>query len=235
MAMTTDAKVMLVAGGTGSIGSALVRMAREQGWIALAHGRDPATADLALDMAAPGAAAELVARAVAQHGRLDAVVDCVSAGVPGITGLFEETDPAAYTPFADVSTGWFQRLAHAALPHLRARGGTLVALVSDAGIFAAPRQAIIGAARAATVGFVRNLAVEVARDGVRIHAVSPGFVAGSASAERLGSQRMARAAARAGLGLPTADDIAPAILFLCGDGARRMTGQVLSINGGLNA
>ena len=60
-------------------------------------------------------------------------------------------------------------------------------------------------------------------------------MAGSASAERLGSQRRARAAARAGLGLPTADDIAPAILFLCGDGARRMTGQVLSINGGLNA
>lgn len=230
-----DAKVMLVAGGTGSIGSAVVRLAREQGWIAISHGRNAATADLALDVAAPDAAAKLVARAVALHGRLDAVVDCVSTGVPGITGLFADMDPAAFTPFADVSAGWFQRLAHAALPHLKVRGGTLVALVSDAGIHAAPRQAIIGAARAATIGFVRNLAVEVARDGVRVHAVSPSFVAGSASAERLGSQRMARAAERAGLGLPTADDIAPAILFLCGNGARRMTGQVLSINGGLNA
>ena len=226
---------MLVAGGTGSIGSAVVRLAREQGWIAISHGRDTATADLALDVAAPSAAAELLDRAVALHGQLDAVVDCVSAGVPGITGLFADMDPAAFTSFADVSASWFQRLAHAALPHLKIRGGALVALVSDAGIHAAPRQAIIGAARAATIGFVRNLAVEVARDSVRVHAVSPSFVAGSASAERLGSQRMAKAAERAGLGLPTAEDIAPAILFLCGDGARRMTGQVISINGGLNA
>ncbi len=40
---------------------------------------------------------------------------------------------------------------------------------------------------------------------------------------------------RAGLGLATADDIAPLALFLCGEGAARITGQVISVNGGLNA
>ena len=152
-----------------------------------------------------------------------------------IAGALADTDPAGFAAFLDLSAGWFQRLAHAALPHLALRGGTLVGFVSDAGVFAAPRQSIIGAARAATIGFVRNLAVETARDGVRVHAISPGFVAGSASAGRMGSDRMAKAATRAGLGLPTADDIAPLALFLCGPGAAKITGQVISVNGGLNA
>jgi NAD(P)-dependent dehydrogenase (short-subunit alcohol dehydrogenase family) len=82
---------------------------------------------------------------------------------------------------------------------------------------------------------VRNLAVEAARDGIRAHCISPSYVAGSASAEKMGAERMARAAARAGLGLPTAEDIAPITVFLCGPGAARITGQVISVNGGLNA
>ena len=52
-------------------------------------------------------------------------------------------------------------------------------------MFAAPGQTMIGAARAATIGFVRNLAVEVAVDGVRVHAVAPGFVDDTAIARRL--------------------------------------------------
>lgn len=228
-------RVMLVAGGTGSIGAAIVAEARAQGWTVLAHGRDPATADLAFDTHAPDAAARLVEAAVARHGRLDAVIDCVSTGVPGITGLFPDTDPQSFGRFHDLSVAWFQRLAHAAYPHLRVRGGTLIAFVSDAGIFAAPRQTGIGTARAATIGFVRNLAVEAAHHGIRVHAISPSYVAGSASAERMGSARMESAAKRAGLGLPDAGDIAPLALFLCGDGATKITGQVISVNGGLNA
>lgn len=227
-------KVMLVAGGTGSIGSAIAARARAEGWTVLVHGRG-AAADIPLDTHESGAAARLVAEAAARHGRLDAVIDCVSTGVPGITGLFPDTDPESFGAFHDVSVAWFQRLAHAAYPHLKARGGTLIAFVSDAGIFAAPRQTGIGAARAATIGFVRNLALEAARDGIRAHVISPSYVAGSASAERMGSARMARAAERAGLGLPEAGDIAPLALFLCGDGAAKITGQVISINGGLNA
>ena len=129
------------------------------------------------------------------------------------------------------------RLAHAALPWLKRRGGTLVAFASDAGRFAAPRQTMIGASRAAIIGFVRNLAVEAARDRVRVHCLSPSFVAGTRAADRSAphGDRAERAAAKAGLGLPTPADIAPIALFLCGDDARRITGQVISINGGMNA
>jgi NAD(P)-dependent dehydrogenase (short-subunit alcohol dehydrogenase family) len=89
--------------------------------------------------------------------------------------------------------------------------------------------------RAAEIGFIRNLAVEAARDGIRAHCISPSYVDGSEIVRRIGSERMAKAAKRAGLGLPTAEDIAPITVFLCGPGARRITGQVISINGGLNA
>jgi NAD(P)-dependent dehydrogenase (short-subunit alcohol dehydrogenase family) len=51
----------------------------------------------------------------------------------------------------------------------------------------------------------------------------------------MGQSRMETAAKRAGLGLPTPADIAPMTVFLCGPGAARITGQIISVNGGLNA
>jgi NAD(P)-dependent dehydrogenase (short-subunit alcohol dehydrogenase family) len=155
-----------------------------------------------------------------------------------LTGAFADTEPDAYAALLDQSVGNCQRLAHAALPWLRRDGGTLIAFASDAGRFAAPKQSVIGASRAAIIGFVRNLATEIARDGVRVHCISPTFVDDTDSARRLAAVsagRIARLRERAGLGLPTPADIAPLVLFLCSDAARRITGQVLSINGGANA
>lgn len=244
----TDPKVMLIAGGSGSVGNAIAREAARQGWAVAIHGRsaDKLAAltgnienakGIALDIHDHDAAVRLVDEAMDKFGRIDAVVDCTATGpsTGRITGLFRDTTPEAYGAFLDLSAAWFQRLAHAAYPHLAARGGTLIAFISDAGRFAAPHQTIIGAARAATIGFVRNLAVEAGRDGIRAHCISPSYVAESESARKMGSERMAKAAVRAGLGLPTAEDIAPLAVFLCGDGAKKITGQTISVNGGLQA
>ncbi|EJU13101.1 putative oxidoreductase [Sphingomonas sp. LH128] len=245
----TETRVLLIAGGSGSIGSAIARLALDQGWKVALHGRSPEKLqDMVVDLSDFGtidgfaadiweedAAEVLVAEVAEQYGRIDAVIDCTATGPQGITGLFPGTSPEVFGDFLKVSIGWIERLAHATYDMLAQQGGTLIAFVSDAGIYAAPRQTLIGAARAGTIGFIRNFAVEAARDGIRAHVISPSYVEGSESAMRMGSERMAKAAQRAGLGLPTADDIAPLALFLCGDGARRMTGQVLSVNGGLNA
>lgn len=243
-------RVMLIAGGSGSIGSAIARQAANEGWRVAIHGRsiekvNALVAELseaggmvegfAVDIREPDAAETLVAEVSEQFGRLDAVIDCTATGPSGITGFFPQTEPASYGELLNLSVGWLQRLAHASYPLLAAQGGTLIAFVSDAGIYAAPRQSLIGAARAATIGFIRNLAMEAAHDGIRAHAISPSFVEGSESAVRMGSERMAKAASRAGLGLPAAQDIAPLAVFLSGDGARKMTGQIISVNGGLNA
>jgi NAD(P)-dependent dehydrogenase (short-subunit alcohol dehydrogenase family) len=249
--------VMLLAGGTGSIGHVVAAHALSAGWRVALHGRSTQSVDacvstlgvdeaqgslcgFAANIRESGAIGQLVDRAATWAGRLDAVVDCVSTGPAGarVTGLFAQTEPDAYGSLLDLSVAHLERLAHAALPLLKQRGGTLIAFASDAGRFAAPRQALVGASRAAIIGFVRNLAVEVAHDGVRVHCISPSFVIGSDSAQRLShenSSRVERATARAGLGLPTPADIAPLVLFLCGEGARKITGQVISINGGLHA
>lgn len=244
-----DRPVMLIAGGSGSIGSATAREALAQGWAVALHGRSPdklaaLKAELGAlgpvetfeaDVFAADCAPKLVAEVIQRCGRIDAAVDCVASGVPGITGLFADTDPASFTPFYDVSTGWLLRLSHAAYPHLKARGGTIISFISDAGIFAAPHQTAIGTVRSACIGFVRNLSREAARDGIRAHVISVSYVEGSDIVARLGPKRMETARRRAGLGLPTSEDIAPTVVFLCSDKAAKMTGQVISINGGLNA
>jgi len=244
-----DQRVMLVAGGSGSVGSAIARLALAQGWRVAIHGRTEAKIQVLLtglsylgtidgfiaDIWEEDAAETLIAEVGEHYGRLDAVIDCTATGPLGITGLFPDTSPETFGDFLNVSVGWVERLAHASYDFLAQEGGTMIAFVSDAGIYAAPRQTLIGAARAGTIGFIRNLAMEAARDGIRAHVISPSFVEGSESARRMGSERMAKASRRAGLGLPTAEDIAPLALFLCSDGAAKLTGQVISVNGGLNA
>lgn len=261
MSDVTDCQpVILIAGGSGSIGRELAAQAAAGGWRVALHGRRAealAEAEAVVRARAPDAVltchahdfagadadsaraiAALVAEAGAAHGRIDALVDCSTGGPVGIAGPFAGTDPAVYATFAGQSVVVFQRLAHAALPWLTQSRGAALAVVSDAGIFAAPRQAMIGAMRAATIGFVRNLALEVAREGVRVNAIAPSYVEGTAIAHRLeaaSASRMESARTRAGLGLPDAADVAGLALFLCGAQARRITGQVVSINGGLNA
>ncbi|MFT3964450.1 MAG: SDR family oxidoreductase [Sphingobium sp.] len=249
-----DAPVMLVAGGSGSIGRVVAGQALAAGWRVGVHGSSDASAGAAVaalpardaargfsaDFSDPAAPAALVEAVGGWAGRIDAVVDCSTGGPRGVrlTGLFGETEPAGYDAFLALSLGTLQRLAHAALPWLARQGGTFIAFASDAGRFAGARQTIVGASRAGIMGFVRNLALETARDGVRVHCISPGFVAETDIARKLAkvnAARVEKAAAKAGLGLPTPEDIAPLVLFLCGDGARRITGQVISVNGGVNA
>ncbi len=248
--------VLLVTGGTGSIGSEVARQALASGWAVVIQGRTESSVNTLLsalrgsDLEAPvagvvadinkkGSVEDFVVAAGRVFGRIDAVADCLVIGPSegGITGPFEKTDPEMYLPFVALSLVYLERLAQAVLPWLKSSDGCLLTFVSDAGVFPAPRQAIIGAARAGAIGFVKNLATEVARDGVRVHAISPSFVADTRVAEKLKAaapDRFEAAARRAGLGLPTPKDIAPLVVFLCGAGAKKMTGQIISINGGLN-
>jgi 3-oxoacyl-[acyl-carrier protein] reductase len=150
------------------------------------------------------------------------------------SGAFADTNPANFGEHAAHVLGCFQQVCYSALPYLSERGGTIVGFASDAGRFAAPRQALIGAAFGGIMVFVRNLAVEAARNGVRIHCIAPSFVENTPVFEAHAARTDA-ARQRAGLGLPSPKDIAPLALFLCGPGATKITGQVISINGGLNA
>jgi len=245
-------QAILVTGASGAIGFEIAAQAAACGAIIGVHGLRPERVTAAIDALAvrvpnaqlialpadlrdAGATQALVDDMMRQAGRLDALVHCAIAGVRDVTGPLVDTDPAQYGLLAAQVLGTFQQLCFAALPSLSIKGGTIIGLAADSGRFAAPRQAMMGTVYAGIMGFVRNLALEVARDQVRVHCIATSFVADTSIFERFGiGGRGDAAAARAGLGLPTPLDIAPLALFLCAAGAARMTGQVISVNGGLN-
>ena len=251
MSSITPGHAVLVTGASGAIGFEVAAQAAAMGAIVGVHGATAQTAEAAvarlmarvpdaLTTAAPadfrnsGAIAEMVDRFANQIGRIDAVIHCGIAGAPGAAGPFAARDPAVFAAHAALVLGSFQSLCLAALPHLAKQGGTIVGFASDAGRFAAPRQAVVGAAFGGIMAFVRNLSLEVAHQGVRVHCLSPSFVVDT-PVYAANAARAEAASARAGLGLPSPADIAPLALFLCGPGAAKMTGQVISINGGLSA
>ena len=259
MTLIEPGAVILVTGATGSIGFEIAAQAAEQGAVVGVHGsREETVADAVARLkarapdarliAAPGDISQpdvieaVVGKVAEEGGRLDAVIHCAIAGRSGpsagsVTGPFRTTDPDGYGSIISGVVGAMERLCFAALPHLARQGGTFIAFAADSGKFAAPRQSVMAGVYGAIMSFVRSLALEAARDGVRVHCISPSFVADTRIFERFieAGGRADAAQKRAGLGLPTPKDIAPMALFLCGPGAARITGQVISINGGLNA
>ena len=243
--------LILVTGATGAIGFEIAAQAAAEGATVAVHGSNPASVARAVerlgirvpdarlisapaDFRTPGAIQAMVEHVAKEGGRLDAVIHCGITGAPNIAGAFAALDSAGFGDHAALVIGSFQQLCSTALPHLAIRGGTIIGFASDAGRFAAPRQSVVGAAFGGIIGFVRSLAVEVATQGVRVHCLSLSFVADTPVFDAHPA-RAETARRRAGLGLPTPADIAPMALFLCGSGAARITGQIISINGGLNA
>lgn len=154
--------------------------------------------------------------------------------------LFSSMAPERYEDVIDGHFLSFVRCCHAARQGLVESGGKIVVVASDAGKVATPGEAMVGAMKAATMMFVRTLAMEWKRDGIRVNCVSPSIIEGTASFDQIMAQDKTRrifekAVNRAHLGVPTAEDVAKAVLYFCGEGAERVTGQVLSVNGGISA
>jgi NAD(P)-dependent dehydrogenase (short-subunit alcohol dehydrogenase family) len=93
---------------------------------------------------------------------------------------------------------------------------------------------------AAIVMFTRSLAMEAKRDGIRINVLTPSLLTGTPGAARVTAEGFSKklfekAAVLADLGVPEAADLAALIVFLAGPGAARITGQAISVNGGISA
>lgn len=131
-------------------------------------------------------------------------------------------------------------MIHATLPFMRARGqGSIVTVASDAAKVPTPGEALIGAAMAAIVMFCKTAALEAKREGVRINLLTPSLIADTPGAALIGADPFAgkmfeKAAAMAHLGVADSTDLAEACLFLASPLARRVTGQTLSVNGGIS-
>ena len=179
----------------------------------------------------------LAAEASQRFGGVDVLVNAV----PGVS---------APAPFLDLDPDDFPALiaahlysvffaTHAVLPQMIERGGGVVVNISsDAAKIPTPGESVHGALMAAIEMFSRTLALEYARKGVRVHALTPSIVAETYSYERMmdggfAEKIFTKAVERAALGVATPRDIAPMIVYLASPAAAKMTGQSITINGGI--
>jgi NAD(P)-dependent dehydrogenase (short-subunit alcohol dehydrogenase family) len=172
--------------------------------------------------------------AVAAHGDMQIVVDVIGEARWGRT---TQLDDAAWDESFDLVLRHFFNLVRATGPLLAAQGGgSIICIASVSGLRSAPLHGAYGAAKAGLMSLVRTLAVELARDGVRVNAVAPGAVMTPRVAALMSDERRAESAAQIPLGRhATPDEIANAIAFLASDLASYITGQTLVVDGGATA
>ncbi|MFE7773669.1 SDR family oxidoreductase [Streptomyces sp. NPDC057445] len=186
---SSTSKVVLITGTSSGIGLAAAVAAAKAGWHTVATLRDPGRAD-ALRKAAAEAGVELdirqldvtdeasVAAAVdgviADHGRLDAVINNAGAGH---VGTLENETVDDVRKVMEVNFFGVLHVSKAALPHLRASGGRLITVTSVGGVIGQPFNEAYCAAKFAVEGYMESLAPVAATLGVSVSVVEPGAVA----------------------------------------------------------
>jgi NAD(P)-dependent dehydrogenase (short-subunit alcohol dehydrogenase family) len=236
-------KAAIVTGSTRGIGRAIAEGLIAQGARVVISSEDAVdTARVAAELGMPGqscdvtddaALAALVACAVEAFGGLDVLV--CNAGITGVAGPFAQIDMADYARVMAINLASQVTLCNLALPHIAARGGGAAVLMSSlSGLRGNARINAYALSKAAVAQLARNLAVEWGPRGVRVNAISPGFIATELSAPLLADEAfMARRMAATPLRRPgTPAEVAGAAVFLASEAGAFVTGHNLVVDGG---
>ncbi len=189
-----------------------------------------------LDVTSTEEVERVVSAAENDYGPLDCVV--ANAGIAHKVPLPDLTDEK-WDHTQEVDLKGVMRVCRAAAPAMREAGrGSMIAVSSIMGVaYGWDEHVQYSAAKAGVVGLVRGLAVELARDGIRVNGIAPGYIrtAQALSEEHsLGSEGLEKAAEFIPMGrVGEPEDIADVIVFLASDAARYLTGQVVVVDGGL--
>jgi len=239
----SDAKVALVTGASRGIGAAIARRLSEDHFVV----GTATTADGAavIDAALSGSGRGLVMR-VDNDQSVDEVLGALGADeqLPailvnnaGVTAdnLLMRMKSEEWNSVIETNLGGLFRVVKPCLRSMmRARWGRIVNISSVVARMGNPGQGNYVTSKAGIEGFTRSLALEVASRGITVNAVAPGFIATDMTSE-LTEGQVAQMLERVPVGTMGApEDVAEAVAFLVSDGAGYITGETLSVNGGLH-
>lgn len=235
-------RAALITGSTRGIGLAIAQGMIAAGARVMISSEDAGdTASVAAELGMPGIACDvaddqalghLVSGTVAELGGLDILV--CNAGITGRPGRFENVDMADYARVMAINLRSQVVLTSLALPHVAERQGSAVLMSSLSGLRGNGAINAYALAKAGVAQLARNLAVEWGPRGVRVNAISPGFIATELSQPLLDNEAfMARRMAMTPLRRPgTPGEVAGAAIFLASPAAGFVTGHNLVVDGG---
>ena len=260
--MFLKGKTAVITGSTSGIGLACARALAAEGAAVVVNGFGDAAAIEAIraelaatsgttalydpaDMTKPDEIAALVARAVAEAGGCDIVVN--NAGIQHVAGIADfPVDHYDRIIAINMSSAW--HMMRAAVPHMRRKGwGRIVSTASAHSLTASPGKSAYVMAKHGLVGLTKTIALETATDGITVNAISPGYVWTPLVEKQIPDTMRTRGltreqvvndlllAAQPTKQFVTVEQVAALAVFLCRDEAASITGANLSMDGGWTA
>jgi 3-oxoacyl-[acyl-carrier protein] reductase len=242
-----NGKVVIVTGGARGIGKALSERFHKCGASVAILGRNVEAAQgLASELSSRGSKCIGYGCDVAKGAEIDATVDAIvkdfgkmdvlvnNAGITQDGLLVRMTDEAWESVLNTNLTGAFKILRAVARPMLKARSGSIVNISSVVALIGNAGQANYCAAKAGLLGLTKSAAREFASRGVRVNAVAPGLVETDMTSKLNDDQKKALMTSVPLGRIGNTNDIASATVFLASNEASYITGQVLSVCGGMS-
>lgn len=241
-------KLALITGAAGGIGMAIARRLNEDGFDLALHARNkrPQLDELKEELEAKGSRVQLVygdissfeecqkiiKDVLAENKSIDVLVNNAGITRDNIVMMMKEKD------FTDVietnlnGTFYLSKLVTRGM--MKNRFGRIINLTSVVGIHGNAGQANYAASKAGIIGLTKSFAKELASRNILVNAIAPGFII-SPMTDKLSDEVKQKIKSEIPLGeLGKADDVANLVSFLAGEASRYITGQVISVDGGMN-
>ena len=233
-------KVALITGATGGIGGAIAKKMKEAGATVVVSGRNVAKLDsefddsyikIPADLAAEGAAVELIMNTIEKAGKIDVLIN--NAGITKDTLLMRMTDEQFDDVINTNLRSCFKMCRAVIMPMMKQRFGRIINMASIIGKIGGAGQANYAASKGGMIAMTKSIAAEVGSRGITANCIAPGFIKTPMTdvlSDELKQSYLAQIPAGR-FGEP--EDIANACVFLASDEASYINGQTLHVNGGM--